>query len=759
MPTREGGEATAEMSRTGVTEHGGPARLLRVLRDSWRNLSVEGRFTIGYLVLGLAWIHIEHRIIPGEDYQLKDSAFIVSSALFLYWIVRVGVARIRRSEQALQESDRKLARILETTASGILVVDRGGTITFSNRSAELLFGVPAARIVGRKYSDPQWKFLTPDGAPLPPDQRPVYRVLASNGAVHAAELGLRRADGVPLVLSVNAAPIRDAAGAVTDVVVSMEDITERKRAHDRTLRKLSLALEQSPIAVAVTDRAGRIEYVNPTFMRRGGAQAAGVAWTRELFSGGEDPEVVAQIRRAVAEGTGWTGTVRVARADGGEAWESVSLTPIRDEDDHVANFLWVSEDVTEHRLSDRLLRESEERFRQMFEQNEEPVILFRSGSAEILDANPAALALYGFAREELSAAAGPPFVEADERDAFARLVSGIRNGHGLNVERASHVRKDGQRITVSIRGKCMKLRGGTVSYLTFRDITERVRLEEEAKVRQAQLIHASRIASLGMLVSGVAHEVNNPNNLIMFNAPIVKGAWRDAAPILDRRLAEEGSDFLVGGLPFSEMRDAVPRLLDGIEEASRRIKAIVENLKEFAALDRSSADCVVDVNAFTRVAISILQPEIARHTSRFETAFAGRLPAVRGCSQQLEQVVLNLVMNALQAVPDPSRAVRVETGLNEASGWVEIRVSDEGVGIPAETIRRLGEPFFSTKGERGGLGLGLSISHSIVKAHGGRLVFESAVGRGTTVTIALPPAVEPAGQRASPEGAGRVCPS
>ena len=106
-------------------------------------------------------------------------------------------------------------------------------------------------------------------------------------------------------------------------------------------------------------------------------------------------------------------------------------------------------------------------------------------------------------------------------------------------------------------------------------------MEEEARSRQAQLIHTSRMASLGKVVTGIAHELNNPNNLIMFNTPLIQQAWKDAERILERYWRENG-DYPLGGLPFSEMRDSVPKLLRGISEASLRLKNYVETLKEFS---------------------------------------------------------------------------------------------------------------------------------------------------------------------------------
>jgi PAS domain S-box-containing protein len=395
------------------------------------------------------------------------------------------------------------------------------------------------------------------------------------------------------------------------------------------------------------------------------------------------------------------------------------------------------EEEARRKEAEKALQESEERFRQLFEQNEEAVLLFKTGTAEIVGANPAAEALYGYSREELIARGPSLLVNPENRQDFEEAIGGIGKEAGLNVERMILLRRDGEKIVASLQGHSIRLRDGRVTYCAFRDITERVRLEEEARLQQAQLIHASRMATLGTIVSGVAHEINNPNNLIMFNAPLVAAAWQDAAPVLETYAREHG-DFSLGGLSYAEMREIVPRLLDGISDASQRIKAIVGGLKTLARRDQPHPDDPVDVNEVVRMAVSILKHEILKGTDRFQVAYESGLPPVRGSGLQLEQVVINLLANALQALPDTGRGIRVATQTVPTEGCVEIRVEDEGIGMAQEVLERLTEPFFSTRQESGGLGLGLSICREIVTEHGGFLVFESEPGRGTTVRVRLP---------------------
>ena len=389
------------------------------------------------------------------------------------------------------------------------------------------------------------------------------------------------------------------------------------------------------------------------------------------------------------------------------------------------------------RDSEEKLRIGEERFRQLFEQNEEPLFLFRGGSAEILDVNPAAVQLYGYPREELLRGGLSLFVQPGDRPELLSAISGMQFDTILSVERATHLRSDGERIFVSLRGKSICTESGHVVYCSVRDITTRIRMEEDAKLHQAQLIHANRMTSLGTMVSGVAHEINNPNNLVMFNAPLIHSAWEDALPVLDAFFRENG-DFSLGGLPYSEMKEVVPKMAAGISDASARIKAIVENLKDFARQDTSRHQAAVRINDVVRMAVTFLNHEILRATRRFEVANGEDLPQVMGSAQRLEQVVINLLNNAFQALPSNRHGIRVTTCRGRWAGEVEVRVEDEGVGMSTKVLERIKEPFFSTHLDSGGLGLGVSICQSIIQEHRGTLEFESEVGKGTRAIVRLP---------------------
>jgi polar amino acid transport system substrate-binding protein len=261
------------------------------------------------------------------------------------------------------------------------------------------------------------------------------------------------------------------------------------------------------------------------------------------------------------------------------------------------------------------------------------------------------------------------------------------------------------------------------------------RAEARTLEQQRQMVHLDKMVALGTLVSGVAHEINNPNNFVMLNAPVLDDAFNSIMPILDET-REFSGDFLVAGLPYSEMREAIPSLLSGILEGARRISAIVRSLKEFARSDTPGFQELVDMNGVIESALMLVGNLVKRRTLNFSVKLQDDLPSIKGNSQRLEQVVINLVQNACESLLDTSGKVSVTTAARGQQ--VLVIVSDEGCGIPASQIPHITDPFYTNKRAVGGTGLGLSVSHGIVKEHDGTMSFESKEGAGTTVTIAFP---------------------
>ena len=271
----------------------------------------------------------------------------------------------------------------------------------------------------------------------------------------------------------------------------------------------------------------------------------------------------------------------------------------------------------------------------------------------------------------------------------------------------------------------------------WRDITECKQSEERAKAQQQQLIQADRLSSLGLLVAGVAHEINNPNQAILANATLITEAWKSITPIL-QEYYEENGDFVMGGINYSEMREHMPKYLQGTSESGQRIDSLVNDLKGFSRQEAYDLSREVDVNDVVRSAVTLSKNMIKKATKSFHVSRAKNLPRVKGNSQGLQQVMINLIQNACQALRGREEAIYITASYNQDKQCVEISVQDEGLGIPEGDLLKVKDPFFTTRREVGGTGLGLSISSTIIEDHGGTLELISEFGKGTTAIVSIP---------------------
>ena len=269
------------------------------------------------------------------------------------------------------------------------------------------------------------------------------------------------------------------------------------------------------------------------------------------------------------------------------------------------------------------------------------------------------------------------------------------------------------------------------------DITEKIESDKLVELNREQLIQADKMATLGVLASGMAHEINNPNNFILLNAQLFAKVWNDVTPILKEHFDTNG-DFVLGGLSYENSIDKIDQSLDGIIEGSQRIKNIISSLKNFAKRDSGQLNYDVDINKTVEKAIVIVQNIVKKTTDNFHVFYGNNIPIIKGNYQQLEQVMINLITNACQSLEDRNQSVTIYTGFDHNKNIVFVRIVDTGIGIEQENIKYIFDPFFTTKRDSGGTGLGLSISYKIVKSHNGNMEFESKPGEGTDCKISFP---------------------
>jgi polar amino acid transport system substrate-binding protein len=255
------------------------------------------------------------------------------------------------------------------------------------------------------------------------------------------------------------------------------------------------------------------------------------------------------------------------------------------------------------------------------------------------------------------------------------------------------------------------------------------------KTYEQQLQQADKLASLGQLVSGIGHEINNPNQFIRGNIKIIKQSLDDMLPIVDGHY-ESHPDLKIARLKYDFFREHIMTLVDDMAHGSERIKSIVESLRTFARKDEGLLVDTVDINTLIEASARLVHNEVHKRAD-IEMDLAADLPTFIGNSQKIEQVLINLLVNAGQAMPDDGRGlIKVRTG--EDQGNIVVEIEDNGKGMTEKTRKMIFDPFFTTKRAKGGTGLGLAIAFKILDEHNGSISVESELNVGTTFTIRIP---------------------
>jgi two-component system, NtrC family, sensor histidine kinase HupT/HoxJ len=503
---------------------------------------------------------------------------------------------------------------------------------------------------------------------------------------------------------------------------------------EQTLESLAAAYGDLPVGVALFRQGARAVYANPAFcslVREAGLEPQALACdtAEELFRLGP------KAWEGGAGGAVWArfpGSEKcLAKADGGYAWYRVRLTRASLPGGG-PGLLLVADEVSRYRELIDLLLNRHKLYRGFVEMRAEPLCRFLP-DLSLLYANASFCKCFGRARRDVLGRNFLSLLRPEDRARFVDTLESVTPAAPMAELEHRLARPGGRPLWIKWTFQGFFYRTGHIKdyQAVGVDISEH-------KLAEERVYQADRLVSLGTLVSGVAHEINNPNNFIMLNAPLLATVWERVLPVLRR--AEAGGAASLGGLDVDQVDADVRRLAKGIAEGASRIGAIVAELKQYARREDEGSHAPVSANEIVASAVVLLGKTIRTRTGRFSVRYGEGLPPVMGLSQRLEQVVLNLIQNACFALTDPSQAIEIETSHDPAQGAVVIAVRDEGAGIRPEDLPRVTDPFFSTRSAAGGTGLGLSISLKILKEHGGRLALSSVSGQGTAAEIILPAA-------------------
>jgi PAS domain S-box-containing protein len=408
------------------------------------------------------------------------------------------------------------------------------------------------------------------------------------------------------------------------------------------------------------------------------------------------------------------------RARGDENCCFVMAHPDRIEDE-VANYLEREPELAEHvshynvpgfferKRIESALREQKEQYRGVFEASVDGLLVIAPND-EIVAANQAAAELLGRSSEQLTDAnstdiLGPEFDNTE-------MLRSLTDKNTDYVTRLGLETDDGRTLEAEIRATSFRFRQKPHLLVSIRDVTEEERMRE-------QLYRADRLASLGQLAAGVAHEINNPLSFIISNLEV--SLWE-----LDK--ADE--------LDPEELRVAIKKAKKGAE----RVKRTVRDLTTFSHGGMDDSVEPVDVHVVLDLTIQMAMRTVLEQGGRVEKHYGSDVPKALANESRLNQVFLNLLVNAAQALDpakDSDQVVRIRSHVDD-QGHVIVAISDNGRGIPAEIRDKIFDPFFTTKAVGEGTGIGLSVCHEILQAIGGEIELDSELGEGSTFTVTLP---------------------
>jgi PAS domain S-box-containing protein len=643
----------------------------------------------------------------------------------------------------IRENEEKFRNIFMTSPDSITISRVSDSVVVDvNAGFTALTGYDRTEILGKSiltlYGDDE-------------SREPLLITLAEHGEAHNFEALFRIKDGTERT---GLSSARIITLAEEQFVLSItKDITELKE-YERTLaeseEKYRLLAENVSDVIWVWDENLKPVYYSPSILQlRGFTSLEAIQQSLEQFLTPASLKVAQELiarelqvetkEKEVPSSQVLTTELEMFRKDGSTIWTEVSMRILRDEDGKVTGVTGVTRNINRRKIAERALKESEERYRILFNSGSDAVFVHGIADdgtpGEFYTVNEVACQMLGMSREDLMEKTPADIVPAEAEKGMSEMGKKVLE-EKRTVYESRLVDSRGNEIPVEMSISLIDLYDSPVAVTIARDLTERKKMEEEREKVQAKLIQANKMTSLGLMVSSLGHEINNPNNTIMFNLRRFAKTWVDIMPILDEYYDENG-DFNLGGMPYSELKDVFPMLVSGTLESSEMIKAIIENLKGFVRQSSDAMDFDVDVSDVVRRAVTLLESQVRKGVGRLEMELAENLPRVKGNPQKLIQVMVNLISNALESISDDEQKVLARTGGSDSEPGVFMEVVDEGIGMSVEQIERMFEPFYSTKLESGGTGLGMTIARMLLDEHGARLDIESVQGEGTRVTVTL----------------------
>ncbi|MFP3979818.1 MAG: PAS domain S-box protein [Desulfobacterales bacterium] len=514
------------------------------------------------------------------------------------------------------------------------------------------------------------------------------------------------------------------AGAAVLIFFMGEQIARKQAALNKQKQRYRNLFELVPCEIAVLDTNFRLIHFNHRFAEKFNPEIGEYCF--RAYKGREQKCVPCPVEKTFEDGlphfseeTGYT-------RGGTTAHWLVVTSPQKDDDTgEVTAALEMTVDLTDLKLLEDKLKESEKKYKDIFNNIANPIFVIDREDFTILDCNKSVQRIYGYSKSEICGTRFTDLFVADDRKYFERLMQ-TRD----EIHRARHLRKSEKALFVNIRISPSEYEGKSVYLVTTSDITQRLEAEQ-------QLIQASKMATLGEMATGVAHELNQPLSVIKTASSYLMKKIKNNTPIAEENLYTMASE---------------------IDSHINRATKIINHMREFGRKSEIDTENI-NVNPVIEKAFEIFAQQLKLRGIDVVWELAPDLPSVKADASKLEQVIINLLVNARDAIeerwgqrPSDTDAEDKKIILRSHSDgrFVTIEVEDTGSGIPPDLVDKIFEPFFTTKDAAKGTGLGLSISYSILREWGAAIRAESGRSEGARFIIRFPVSKE---NTLPPEGA------
>ncbi len=623
------------------------------------------------------------------------------------------ITDLQTTKEALIQSEERYQTILQEIQDSYFEANLAGNFTFFNETTHRDLGYSREELMGMNYR----------AYAAPEDAETMYKafnqVYRTGKTIRTTAFKVVTKDGVIKFAESWVSPLRNERGEIVGFRGLSRDITEHKRVEEalrQSEERYRTILDEMQDDYFEVDLAGNFTFVNEANARQLGypkEELIGMDY-RGYIHPDDVENVYKTFNQVYREGQPIRACVfKIVRKDGSTGLGELSVFPLRNDKGEIIGFRGIGRDIAERMQMIEALRQSEERYRTVLEDMEESYYeIDLAGNFTFF--NDALCRRLGYSREELMGMNYRVFTPPENVKKVLETYNRVyRTGEPVKSFPVERIRKDGTRIFAEFsafplqneKGEIIGFRG------IVRDVTERKQAELERKQMEQRAQFASRLASVGELASGVAHEINNP----------LTGVIGYAHLLLDRK----------------DISQDIRHDLEIINEGAQRVAAIIRKLLTFARQQKPEQR-FANINEIISTTLDLRTYELASNNIRVAFQPARDLPMTIVDSGQLQQVFLNLIINAETEMKLAKGGGKLSIKTEQVDNTIRISFKDNGPGIAKENLEKIFDPFFTTREVGQGTGLGLNVCHGIITEHKGKIWVESKLGRGANFIVELP---------------------